>query len=55
MAKIYRCDMCKKDIIAPSMDEMLKKIQVHDKQKHNITQYSSEKLREVRRRIESYN
>jgi len=46
--------MCGRDIIAPSMDEILTKIQTHGKQKHNITQYNFEKLREIRRRIESY-
>ncbi len=46
--------MCGRDIIAPSMEEVLKKIQTHDKLKHNINQYTSEKLRDVRRRIESY-
>lgn len=46
--------MCGRNIIAPSMDEAIKKIQSHDNLKHNITSYSFEKLREVRKRIENY-
>jgi len=34
--------------------EVIKKIQIHDKQKHNIDNYDSHKLQEVRKRIENY-
>ncbi|MFX0173785.1 MAG: DUF1059 domain-containing protein [Candidatus Hodarchaeota archaeon] len=54
MAKTYHCNKCGRDIIAPTMNEVLKKVQLHGKQKHETTEYSSTQLREIRRRIESY-
>lgn len=53
-AKRYHCRMCGRDVIALSMAEVLKKVQVHSKQKHNIDQYTSEQLQAVRRNIKSY-
>jgi predicted small metal-binding protein len=54
MAKTYHCNKCGRDIIAPTKNEVLKKVQLHGKQKHEMKEYSSTQLREIRRRIESY-
>jgi predicted small metal-binding protein len=54
MAKIYHCYKCERDIIAPSITEVLKKVQLHDKLKHGMPEYSLTRLQAVRRRIESY-
>ncbi|MFX0053230.1 MAG: DUF1059 domain-containing protein [Candidatus Hermodarchaeota archaeon] len=54
MAKTYHCNKCGRDIIAPTMNDVLKKVQLHGKQKHEMKEYSSTQLREIRRRIESY-
>ena len=54
MAKIYHCDKCKRDIIAPSTNEVLKKVQSHDRVKHDIPEYSLARIQAVRRRIEGY-
>ena len=54
MAKIYHCFKFERDIIAPSMNEALKKVKSHDKIKHDIREYSSTRIRAVRQRIEEY-
>lgn len=54
MAKTYHCNKCGRDVIAPTINEVLKKVQLHGIQKHDMKEYSSTQLREIRRRIESY-
>ncbi len=54
MAKIYHCNECKRDLIAPTTNDLLKIVQTHGQRKHNMRIYSPEQLRAIRRKIEVY-
>ncbi len=54
MAKTYHCYKCGRAVTATTISEVLKKVQSHDIQKHNIRGHSSMQVREIRRKIESY-
>ncbi len=54
MAKIYHCNDCKRSLIAPTINDLMKAVQTHGQRKHNIRSYSQEQLYAIRRRIENY-
>lgn len=54
MAKSYHCNVCGRDIIAPTTNEVLKKVLLHEIQKHEKNKHSPDQLRAIRKRIESY-
>ena len=54
MANFYHCNTCRRDIIAPTRNKVLEKVQVHNLQKHQISEHSGTHLHAIRRRIESY-